>query len=228
MRGDFQQGKFDTDGARTQSEFVQTQSMCGLNVLKVARYLNLIGGTALIVICVLEIINVFTVFFDLGSIFLNIYLCFFGLLIMGSSINMPCIGRNFFFLLTGVGKGVFNIFVGTLLFLNRPGSFSPSVVLAFCFIFSGLVFLSLSCCKKMTDDELQRATSLYGKELQIKARNEGKKFVSENKESIAKAAVDNKDVIASVAMDHHDSIVNAAFEDKRDMETSNYIRGQNN
>ena len=50
-----------------------------------------------------------------------------------------------------------NIFVGTLLFLNRAGSFSPSLVLAFCFLVSGLVFLLLSCCKKMTDDELQRA-----------------------------------------------------------------------
>jgi hypothetical protein len=77
------------------------------------------GGTALIVICVLELINIFLAFFkNPGAVFLNIYMCFFGLIIMASSINMPCIARNFFFILTGKGKGLFNIFVGTLLFLN--------------------------------------------------------------------------------------------------------------
>lgn len=132
----------------------QTQAVCGLNVLKIARYLNLMGGTALIIICILELIRVFTLAWDIGAMFLNIYFCFFGLIIMGSSVNMPCIGRNFFFLLTGVGKGVFNIFIGTLLFLNQPGAFSASVVLGWTFIFSGLIFLLLSCCKKMSDDEL--------------------------------------------------------------------------
>ena len=127
-----------------------------------ARYLNLIAGTALIVICVLEVVNLFSAVWNIGALFLNIYLCFFGLIIMGSSINMPCIGRNFFFLLTGIGKGVFNIFVGTLLFLNNPGQVSASAVLGWAFIFSGIVFMSLACCKKMTDEELQRATSLYG------------------------------------------------------------------
>lgn len=89
-----------------------------MNVLKLARYLNIIAGTALVVVSILEIISLFS-FTNPGALFLNIYLLFFGLIIMGSSINMPCIGRNFFFLLTGIGKGLFNIFVGTLLFLNE-------------------------------------------------------------------------------------------------------------
>ena len=37
---------------------------------------------------------------------------------MGSSFNMPCISRNFFLILTGGGKGIFNIFVGLLLFVT--------------------------------------------------------------------------------------------------------------
>ena len=123
--------------------------------MKLARYLNIVGGTALIVVCVLQLVNLFQVFTNPGAIFLNIYLCFFGLIIMGSSINMACIGRNFFFLLTGIGKGVFNIFVGTLLFLNEPDqTFSASSVLGWALILSGFIFLLLSLCKKMTDDEL--------------------------------------------------------------------------
>ena len=138
--------------ARTQSEVATTQACCGMNVLKVARYLNLVAGTALIVICVLELITLFIDFFlNPGAVFLNIYMCFFGLIILGSSINMPCIARNFFFILTGVGKGVFNMFVGTLLFLNDPGKFSPSMVLGWMFIASGLIFIFMSYCRKMTE-----------------------------------------------------------------------------
>ena len=123
-----------------------------MNILKVARYLNLIGGTALITICILELIKIFVDFVtNPGAVFLNFYMCFFGLLIMASSINMPCIARNFFFILTGVGKGLFNIFIGTLLFLNDPGNFSPSMVLGWMFVVSGLVFLFFSYFKKMSD-----------------------------------------------------------------------------
>ncbi len=137
-----------------------------MNVLKIARYLNLIGGTALIVVCVIEIIGIIPLFFkNPGQVLLNFFLCFFGLVIMASSINMPCVARNFFFILTGVGKGLFNIFVGTLLFLNDDGV-NPSMILGFCLIFSGLTFLFLSYCKKMTDTDLQRATSLYANDLQ--------------------------------------------------------------
>ena len=143
---------------------------------------------------------------------------------MGSSINMPCIGRNFFFILTGIGKGVFNIFIGTLLFLNKPGEFSPSAVLGWMFVVSGLLFIFFSKFKKMTDADLQRATSLYGAELQQKAQNQGKKFVVEHKDDIAKAAVNNQDVIAAV-VDRGDSVANAAFHDNKDLQTSNYIRG---
>ena len=198
-----------------------------MNVLKVARYLNLVGGTALIVICVLELVTLFIDFFlNPGAVLLNIYMCFFGLIIMGSSINMPCIGRNFFFILTGMGKGIFNIFIGTLLFLNHPGEISPSAILGWMFIISGFVFIFFSYCKKMTDTDLQRATSLYGAELQQKARNQGKKFVVEHKDEIATAAVNNKEVIANV-MDRGDSVANAAYQNNNDMSTQNYIRGQN-
>merc|ERR1712086_714398 len=122
------------------------------------------------------------------GVLLNVFLCFFGLVIMASSINMPCVARNFFFILTGVGKGLFNIFVGTLLFLNEDG-FNPSMFLGFAMIASGFVFLFLSYCKKMTDTDLQRATSLYGNELQVKAKTAAKNAAVNNKDAIGKAAV---------------------------------------
>ena len=147
MRGDFEHTSYKTDGARTQSEVHHARAVCGINVLKLARYLNIIAGTALVVVSIFEIIGLFT-FANPGALFLDIYLFFFGLLIMGSSINLSCIGRNFFFLLTGVGKGLFNMFVGTLLFLNEStDTISAANVMGWCLLVSGAVFLLLSCCK---------------------------------------------------------------------------------
>ena len=143
-----------------------------------ARYFNIVIGTAIIVICILELVTIFADFVHKpGAIFLNLYLCCFGLIIIGSSMNIPCVARNFFFLLTGIGKGTFNIFVGFLLFLNRPKEFSPSQFLGWILIVSGIIFFLLAWCKQMTDEDLQRATSLYGQELREKAtRNTGRKF----------------------------------------------------
>ena len=76
---------------------------------------------------------------------------------MASTFMMPCVEQNFFFLLTGLGKGLFNIFVGTLLFLNNN---VMSNILAFSMIGSGIVFLFLSKVKKMSDEDLQRALSV--------------------------------------------------------------------
>ena len=45
---------------------------------------------------------------------------------MASSFNMPCVEKNFLFLSTGIGKGLFNVFVGTLLMINQDED-SPDV-----------------------------------------------------------------------------------------------------
>ena len=91
----------------------------------------------------------------------------------------------------------------------------------------------MSTCKKMSDEDLQRAASVYGAELQKKANERGKKYAYDHKEDIAKAAYDNREVIANVGEsaymgDRGDSVVNAAYQDGKDHQTSNYIRGQNN
>jgi len=81
----------------------------------------LIIGTTLVVVGILSFINVFGVFIEIftypGIVLINFYLIVFGAMIMASSFNMPCIKRNFFFLLTGLGKGLFNMWVGICLFV---------------------------------------------------------------------------------------------------------------
>ena len=70
---------------------------------------------------------------------------------MASSFGMPCVKRNFLFLMTGVGKGIFNAFVGTLLFMNDD---TPSIIMGWAMIVSGLIFIFLSKVKKMSDEDM--------------------------------------------------------------------------
>ena len=123
--------------------------------MKVVKYVNIIGGIAIITICVIELITLIVdIFTNPGGVAVNFYLIFFALIMIASHINMPCIRRNFFFILTAYGKGTFNIFVGSLLFLNDPGVFSASLLLGITLCITGLVFLILSCLKKVTDEDL--------------------------------------------------------------------------
>ena len=68
--------------------------------------------------------------------------------------------------MTGVGKGLFNIFVGSLL------SFIPSskyellnIIMGPCIMGSGAIFLFLSLFKNMPDEELNRAVSVQKEEI---------------------------------------------------------------
>ena len=156
MRGDYEEQNLDTNGARTKSESATDTEMCGINVLKAARYANLICGTGLVVVCGFNIVSTVTTF-NIGLILLNFYLAIFGLIIMASCFMMQCVKRNFLFLLTGIGKGGFNIFVGTLLFLNEGASSNNSamnMIAGWALIASGAAFLFLSKVKNMSDDEM--------------------------------------------------------------------------
>lgn len=55
MRGDIE----NTDDSRTQSEAAADTTCFGFNILKIARYINLIVGTACVVVCGLSSINIF-------------------------------------------------------------------------------------------------------------------------------------------------------------------------
>ena len=91
----------------------------------------------------------------------------FGLIILGSSFNMPCVARDFYFIQTGMGKGAFNVFCGLLLFVDVDNLFSA--IMAVAMGASGIVFVFLSRCRHMSDEQLQRATSIAHKELKKKA-----------------------------------------------------------
>ena len=73
------------------------------------------------------------------------------MIIMASTFGMPCVKRNFMFLLTGMGKGIFNIFVGLLLFINDTAA---TDAMGAAMVFSGGAFIFLSKYKNMSDDDL--------------------------------------------------------------------------
>jgi hypothetical protein len=69
-------------------------------------------------------------------------------------------------ILTGGGKGIFNIFVGLLLSMNS-GINSPFYIptVGVLLVGSGFIFIFLSKCTNMSDETLMRATSINTKEV---------------------------------------------------------------
>ena len=57
-------------------------------------------------------------------------------------------------MMTGSGKGLFNIFVASLLFTNEEGWANASAIMGIAMMVAGCIFLFLSVCKNMTDEEL--------------------------------------------------------------------------
>ena len=75
---------------------------------------------------------------------------------------MPCVKTYFLFIMTGVGKGCFNIFVGGIMMFNAvSGANILYSICGWCLIASGFIFLFLSRVKKMSDEDLERAMSVY-------------------------------------------------------------------
>ena len=123
---------------------------------------------------------------------------------MGSSFNMPCVARNFYFILTGIGKGCFNLFCGLLLFIDMDNMFS--LIMGILMFSSGIIFIFLSRCRHMSDDQLQRATSIITGDLKKKAAQDSLNYAKAHQDEIKQVAYDNKDVIAQVAYENKDAI----------------------
>ena len=119
-----------------------------------------------------------------------------------------------------MGKGVFNVFIGTLMIINAN---LFSYIIAGVFIFSGLLFIFLSKFRNMSDEQLQRAASIYADNLKKDAKKGATTFVATHKDDIANAAYDNREVIAQVAYEHRDSIANAAY-DNKELLAETYIK----
>ena len=113
---------------------------------------------------------------------LNGFLVLFGLIIIASSFNMPCIAQNFYLILTGMGKGMFNIFIGLLLLCSSDKALSQ--VMASIMLISGAVFIFLSKYRNMSDEALQRATSIATKEVKQKAQEDALNYAKDHKDDI--------------------------------------------
>ena len=121
---------------------------------------------------------------------------------MASSFGMNCVRKNFLFLLTGIGRGCFNIFIGTMLFIFDNSDSVKTFILAWAMILGGFIFIFLSKYKNISDEDLQRAVSVTRKSVV----NNISGVAYNNREAIGQVAYDNRDVIAQVAYDNRDVI----------------------
>ena len=70
---------------------------------------------------------------------------------------------TFYLLLTGHGKGIFNLMIGSLLLINSDDMFST--ILAGCVGLTGIFFIALSCMRNLSDEALEKVTVIYSKNL---------------------------------------------------------------
>ena len=71
---------------------------------------------------------------------------------------------TFYLLLTGHGKGIFNLMIGSLLLINDEDWFS--IILAACVGLTGIFFIALSCIRNLSDEGLDKVKFIYSKNLQ--------------------------------------------------------------
>ena len=189
MRGDIKQTEYKD---RTHSELVEQQKMYGFDLIKTVKYINIIVGTALIAIVILDFITLG--FIDVFSFVLTCYQRLFGIIIIASSFGAKCIRRNFLFLMTGLGRGFFNFFVGTSLFMSGdPGkTITANFFLGWAMVTSGLIFLFLSRYKRLSDEDINRAVSIQKKSV----INSVSDMARRNQNSIKQAAWENREVVA--------------------------------
>ena len=102
---------------------------------------------------------------------------------------MEVVRKNFLFLMTGTGKAVFNIFVGTLCFITNQKV--TSYLMGTAMILAGFIFIFLSKYKEMSDEDLNRAVSVSRGSVNA---------------ALAKTAMNNKEAMQQVAYDNREAI----------------------
>ena len=98
-----------------------------------------------------------------------------------------------------------------------------SSIAGWALIASGAAFLFLSKVKNMSDDEMQRALSVYAEENKASAKKNATDFAHNHKDDAKKLAYDNKDVIAAVAYENKDVLAQAAY-DNKEMLAEEYLK----
>ena len=124
------------------------------DIIKTARYTNLLVSLILIIIVILNFVNIVKAAFDPFDWLIITFEGIFGMIMMSASFGLGCVKRNFLFMLTGKGKGLFNIFVGSILIACDAGKSVSwyNYAMGGACIGTGLLFIGLSTCKNMTDD----------------------------------------------------------------------------
>ena len=177
-------------------------------MIKIAKWLNLTVGALLVAVVISTFVTLG--FINVFSFTLTVFEGIFGMLIMLSSCNLKLIKENFLFLLTGTGKGLFNIFVGSLLFIVNNQATLMQTLMGIGLCVSGLIFLFLSCWKNVSDEELQRAVSVNTKVAYASVQE----VASDNREALGKVAYDNRDLIMQVAVDNKEVAAQVAYENR--------------
>ena len=106
---------------------------------------------------------------------------------LASSFGFGCIKRNFLFMLTGKGKGLFNIFVGSIIIACDTGKSVAwyNYAMGGASMGTGLLFIGLSTCRNMTDDQLDAAMAVsVSKAQKDAAKKKGLKIAIDNKDTI--------------------------------------------
>ena len=114
---------------------------------------------------------------------------------IGSSMNWDFIRHNYLFMLTGKGRGCFNIFVGTLLFISNPKAGVPSIIMGILMCMAGCFLLFLSISNKMSDNTIRISQSFDATKVMTNAATSvlGNK---KNQQFAKNIAYENRDVIA--------------------------------
>ena len=104
---------------------------------------------------------------------------------MASSFQMEFVRKNFLFLMTGFGKGIFNMFVGSLLFINEHST--GGTIMGWSMMLAGCIFIFMSKYKQMSDEDLVRAVSVTRKSV----NNAAIGLAKNNQGVIRQAAAEN-------------------------------------
>ena len=166
-------------------EIPANQKVFSIDLVKFVKWSNFIIGIYLVVSAVLNTIAFTNAVFSPFTFILTLYEGLFGCLMVFSSAfpKMKCIRNNFLFLLTGKGKGTFNIFVGCILFfanaVKTSGRNVVTDVAGYVCVGSGLGMIFLSVFKMTSEAWID------DKNMEIKMSKEMKKKVTEQTAIIA-------------------------------------------
>mmetsp|Transcript_18284 Transcript_18284/g.13130 ORF Transcript_18284/g.13130 Transcript_18284/m.13130 type:complete len:138 (-) Transcript_18284:272-685(-) len=111
------------------------------------RWINIIMAGALLAFGIFSLISLYLN--PLNYLF-AIYYLFFGLILFMSFFKFKWIEANFLFLQTPLGKGLFDIFISSMLFVNLDETWN--IVLGSFFGAVGIILVCLSCCCKKPED----------------------------------------------------------------------------